>query len=57
MSQANVKIKLRLVYVELWNSHDLFHVDTNARSTLTSFLKYRVDALTLAHFDYAHFMT
>ena len=56
MNDANVKIKLRLVYVELWNQHDLFDVSSNARQALTGFLRYRKDTLTHVHFNYAHFI-
>ena len=56
MNDANVRIKLRLVYVELWNQHDLFDVSSNARQALTGFLRYRKDTLTHVHFNYAHFI-
>jgi Reprolysin (M12B) family zinc metalloprotease len=56
LNDANVKIKLRLVYVELWNQDDLFEVSRNAREALTAFLRYRKETLTHVQFDYAHFM-
>jgi len=57
LSDDNVRLRIKLSYVEVWNISDQFDVSSSSRETLTAFLQYRQHALTRIHFHYAHLLT
>ena len=57
LNHDNVRLRLKLSYIEVWNVKDQFDMSSSARESLTAFLRYRQRAMTRIHFHYAHLLT
>ena len=51
------RIKISLVFLEVWNLHDMIPVRGRARETLTSFLQYRQDTMGVVVLDLSQLIT
>ena len=51
------KIRISLVFLEVWTLHDMINVSRRVRETLTSFLKYRADTMGVVGLDISQLIT